>query len=50
VNGKIIKAKGNLYIFLDPDGHKLEVHIGNLSTRLESCRKNPYEGMVFFDE
>jgi catechol 2,3-dioxygenase-like lactoylglutathione lyase family enzyme len=44
------QSEGKSIYFLDPDGHKLEVHVGNLSTRLESCKKKPYEGMVFFDE
>jgi catechol 2,3-dioxygenase-like lactoylglutathione lyase family enzyme len=39
---------GSLYI-LDPDGHKLELHVGDLESRLEACREAPYEGMVFFD-
>ena len=34
---------------LDPDGHKLELHVGDLESRLAACREAPYEGMVFFD-
>ena len=39
---------GSLYV-LDPDGHKLELHVGDLESRLTACRAAPYEGMVFFD-
>ena len=38
---------GSLY-FLDPDGHKLEVHVGDLTSRLDSIRQAPYEGLVFY--
>jgi len=36
-------SEGDSFYFLDPDGHKLELHVGNLSSRLEALRKNPYE-------
>lgn len=35
--------------FLDPDGHKLEVHIGDIDSRLAQCRLFPYDAMHFFD-
>ncbi|MDU4079511.1 MAG: VOC family protein [Klebsiella pneumoniae] len=35
---------------LDPDGHKLELHVGSLAQRLAACREQPYKGMVFFAE
>jgi catechol 2,3-dioxygenase-like lactoylglutathione lyase family enzyme len=38
----------SLYI-LDPDGHKLELHVGDLWSRIAATRKAPYEGMEFFE-
>ncbi|MEE9332478.1 MAG: fosfomycin resistance glutathione transferase [Granulosicoccaceae bacterium] len=37
-------SEGSSYYFLDLDGHKLELHNGNLASRLESLRSNPYSG------
>lgn len=42
-------SEGDSFYFLDPDGHKLEAHVGNLATRLLQCRREPYKGMKFFD-
>lgn len=43
------KSEGASYYFLDPDGHRLELHVGNLAQRLAACREKPYAGMIFFD-
>lgn len=42
------RSEGASFYFLDPDGHKLEVHVGDLASRLEACRIKPYAGMKFY--
>ncbi|MBV1774949.1 VOC family protein [Burkholderiaceae bacterium DAT-1] len=38
----------SLYIH-DPDFNKLELHVGNMASRLLATRQVPYEGMEWFD-
>ena len=45
---KTNKSEGKSVYFLDPDGHRLEIHDGDLESRLRACRTQPYEGMEFF--
>lgn len=42
------RSEGDSFYFLDPDGHKLEVHVGDLASRLKACRQAPYAAMAFF--
>ena len=44
------RSEGASFYFLDPDGHKLEAHVGDLASRLTACRQRPYAGMKFFDD
>ncbi|EKT62405.1 fosfomycin resistance glutathione transferase [Providencia burhodogranariea] len=41
-------SEGYSFYFLDPDGHKLEIHVGSLIERLKSCETTPYDRMVFY--
>ncbi|MEO0369191.1 MAG: fosfomycin resistance glutathione transferase [Pseudomonadota bacterium] len=41
-------SEGRSVYILDPDGHKLEIHVGNLQTRLEALQSKPYDGLVWF--
>ena len=43
------RSEGDSFYFLDPDGHQLEAHVGNLAGRLAQCRAAPYAGMRFFE-
>lgn len=42
-------SEGDSLYFLDPDGQKLEIHVGSLESRLASLREAPYDGLVLFD-
>lgn len=44
------KSEGDSFYFLDPDGHQLEAHVGDLASRLAQCRVKLYAGMCFFDQ
>ena len=45
---KINSSEGESFYFLDPDRHALEIHCGDLASRLAACREKPYQGMVFY--
>ena len=46
---KINTSVGQSLYFLDPDGHKLEIHASDLQTRIDATKKQPYEEMEFFE-
>lgn len=46
---KTNRSEGASVYFLDPDGHRLELHEGNWQSRLDHYRQKPPPGMVFYD-
>lgn len=51
--GKVWKdnrSEGASVYFLDPDGHKLELHVGDIETRLAQYRSDPSKGVQVFDD
>jgi len=45
---KVNTSEGRSLYFLDPDGHKLEVHCGNLQSRLKALKADPYEELEWY--
>jgi catechol 2,3-dioxygenase-like lactoylglutathione lyase family enzyme len=43
-------SEGQSLYFLDPDGHRFEIHVGNWKTRLQSAKEKPWgENVEFFE-
>ncbi len=43
------KSEGDSLYFLDPDGHKLEIHVGDWQTRMANYKKQNPSSMQFYD-
>jgi catechol 2,3-dioxygenase-like lactoylglutathione lyase family enzyme len=48
VSFKANSSEGDSFYFLDPDGHKLEIHVGDWQSRLAAKMKDPWPGAEFF--
>jgi catechol 2,3-dioxygenase-like lactoylglutathione lyase family enzyme len=46
---KTNSSEGESFYLKDPDGHQLEIHVGDLASRLDSLKTRPYEGLVWFE-
>jgi catechol 2,3-dioxygenase-like lactoylglutathione lyase family enzyme len=42
------RTEGDSLYFLDPNGHKLEIHASDLETRLRTAKESPWAGLEFF--
>ena len=42
-------SPGESFYFLDPDGHKLEIHARTLPDRLAWLRANPKPGLMWME-
>lgn len=40
------RSEGASLYFLDPDGHKLEIHVGSLESRIAHYRDHPEKGVT----
>lgn len=45
VEWKQNSSEGDSIYLLDPDGHRLEIHAGDLASRLSALRQAPYAGL-----
>ncbi len=50
VEWKADSSEGDSVYFLDPDGHRLEAHVGGLESRLASLKESPYEDLELFGD
>ncbi len=41
-------TEGASLYFLDPNGHKLEIHASDLDTRIRTAKESPWEGLKFY--
>jgi len=41
-------SEGDSLYILDPDNHKLEIHVGSLTSRLNSMKKDTFEDFVLY--
>jgi catechol 2,3-dioxygenase-like lactoylglutathione lyase family enzyme len=44
------KSEGCSLYLLDPDGNKLEIHVGNLTSRIAKMKENITDDMIFYDQ
>ena len=42
------RSEGASLYFVDPNGHRLEIHASDLETRIKTAKEHPWEGLEFF--
>jgi len=45
---KVSTSEGKSLYILDPDRHKLEIHVGSLVSRLKELKSKPYKGLMWY--
>lgn len=43
------RSEGHSLYFCDPSGHRMELHVGNLHSRLTSAKISPWKGLEVLD-
>ena len=41
-------SEGDSFYFLDPDGHKFEIHVGDLQSRLKHMADHPWDRFAYY--
>ena len=41
-------SEGDSFYFTDPDGHHLEIHVGDIHSRLADMQKNPRDDIEYY--
>ena len=41
-------SEGDSFYFTDPDGHRLEIHVGDMHSRLANMHKNPRDDIEYY--
>ena len=42
------ESEGDSFYFLDPDGHRFEIHVGDLQSRLKEMQDNPWDTFEYY--
>jgi catechol 2,3-dioxygenase-like lactoylglutathione lyase family enzyme len=42
------RSEGDSFYFTDPDGHQLEIHVGDLNSRLADMQLNPRDDIEYY--